>query len=244
MTSTGPHQLAEDVFACLSDGRFVFMDLRRDRYFCLSRRHSRAAADILVGFCPENRNPASVEDPATTTAVLAALSRGGLLANGDATDRTTLPRRARPVAQPPAQSLAPTASKPRRVPFRPAHLAAFVAASLTASGRLRWQSMHGTVLAIAARNRTADRPPAAGDSAMDELVALFHRFRPLYGRKYHCLFDSVALLEFLARYRHFPRWVFGVRSAPFAAHCWVQHGNCVLNDTVDNARGYTPILVV
>jgi hypothetical protein len=42
----------------------------------------------------------------------------------------------------------------------------------------------------------------------------------------------------------FPRWVFGVQSRPFAAHCWLQLGGVVLNDTVDHVKRYTPIMVV
>lgn len=58
------------------------------------------------------------------------------------------------------------------------------------------------------------------------------------------MFDSLALLHFLARYRQFPRWVYGVKLKPFRAHCWVQAGDVVVNDIVDNVRGYTPIMSV
>ncbi|HCY01912.1 MAG TPA: lasso peptide biosynthesis B2 protein, partial [Erythrobacter sp.] len=34
------------------------------------------------------------------------------------------------------------------------------------------------------------------------------------------------------------------RSDPFGAHCWVQHGEAVLNDTAEEVLRYTPILVV
>jgi hypothetical protein len=35
-----------------------------------------------------------------------------------------------------------------------------------------------------------------------------------------------------------------VQTRPFAAHCWVQHGDIVCNDTVEHVSGYTPIMVV
>ena len=38
-------------------------------------------------------------------------------------------------------------------------------------------------------------------------------------------------------------WVFAVKGAPFAAHCWIQLGDIVLNDSVENVRAYTPIMV-
>jgi len=31
---------------------------------------------------------------------------------------------------------------------------------------------------------------------------------------------------------------------PFAAHCWVQYGDIVFNDRVEEVGGYTPIMVV
>lgn len=39
-------------------------------------------------------------------------------------------------------------------------------------------------------------------------------------------------------------WVFGVRTWPFAAHCWIQIGDLVVGDVLDRVRGYTPIRAV
>jgi hypothetical protein len=78
-----------------------------------------------------------------------------------------------------------------------------------------------------------------------KLVEAFARYRVfLFSSKDECLYDSLALLEFLARYGIYPDWVFGVQTRPFAAHCWVQHGDVVFNDTVEHVTGYTPIMVV
>jgi hypothetical protein len=78
-----------------------------------------------------------------------------------------------------------------------------------------------------------------------KLVEAFARYRVfLFSSKDECLYDSLALLEFLARYGIYPDWVFGVQTRPFAAHCWVQHGDVVFNDMVEHVRGYTPIMVV
>jgi hypothetical protein len=52
------------------------------------------------------------------------------------------------------------------------------------------------------------------------------------------------LVNFLAGYGVFPQWVFGVKTDPFYAHCWVQQGSFVFNDTPDYIRGFSPILVV
>ena len=77
------------------------------------------------------------------------------------------------------------------------------------------------------------------------LVEAFARYRVfLFSSRNECLFDSLALIEFLARYDIYPDWVFGVQTRPFAAHCWVQHGDIVFNDTVEYVGGFTPIMVV
>jgi hypothetical protein len=68
--------------------------------------------------------------------------------------------------------------------------------------------------------------------------------RPLYPRDYLCLFDSLALIEFLAQHGLYPTWVFGVTSDPFMAHCWVQEGDTLLNDTVAHVGQFVPLMTV
>jgi Transglutaminase-like superfamily len=38
--------------------------------------------------------------------------------------------------------------------------------------------------------------------------------------------------------------VFGVNADPFEAHCWVQAGSVVLNDTLGRVSSFTPIMSV
>lgn len=38
--------------------------------------------------------------------------------------------------------------------------------------------------------------------------------------------------------------VIGVKVNPFAAHCWVQHGDVVINDRMERIRQFTPILEI
>ena len=52
------------------------------------------------------------------------------------------------------------------------------------------------------------------------------------------------MVQFLGAEGIHPDWVFGVKTEPFDAHCWVQHGEVVLNDAPDRVRQYSPILVV
>jgi hypothetical protein len=77
-----------------------------------------------------------------------------------------------------------------------------------------------------------------------QLVSVFNCLRLFYPRPYLCLFDSLALLEFLAHHGLSPKWIFGVRGEPFEAHCWLQTRETVLNDTVERASSYYTIMTI
>jgi hypothetical protein len=82
-------------------------------------------------------------------------------------------------------------------------------------------------------------------TTLRELVAAFVHLRPLfYTARDACLLDSLTLTHYLARYGVFPTWVFGVKTDPFYAHCWVQQGDFVFNDSPDFIKAFSPILVV
>lgn len=74
---------------------------------------------------------------------------------------------------------------------------------------------------------------------------LFRRIRPFFfSKKGACFLESLVLIEFLAHYTIFPDWIFGVQTGPFKAHCWIQAGPVVFNDSPFVVRTFTPILVV
>jgi hypothetical protein len=78
-----------------------------------------------------------------------------------------------------------------------------------------------------------------------ELLASFFRLRIWFYTAYrYCLFDSLVLSVFLTRRRVPCTLVLGVSTRPFAAHAWVQIGECVLNDTVEHVQTYNPILAI
>ena len=88
----------------------------------------------------------------------------------------------------------------------------------------------------------ARRARAPADNVRRTLVSRFLALRPLYPRDYNCLFDSLALSRFLRERCASGDWVFGVRGAPFAAHCWVEIEGVPVNDDPDFVAPYVPIL--
>ncbi|WP_288991071.1 lasso peptide biosynthesis B2 protein [uncultured Sphingopyxis sp.] len=82
------------------------------------------------------------------------------------------------------------------------------------------------------------------ESELRALGTAFARARTFVPIAPRCLVDSLALYRMALRRSLAPTLVFGVRTNPFAAHCWLQSGACVLTGTAEEARNYQPILVV
>ena len=80
---------------------------------------------------------------------------------------------------------------------------------------------------------------------MKQYAATYERLRPLLlTANEKCLFDSLAMMGFLADQDLYPRWIIGVKTRPFGAHSWVQAGSTVLNDQHEYVRQFRPILAV
>ena len=86
--------------------------------------------------------------------------------------------------------------------------------------------------------RRADPGRAAG------LTATFQRLLPWTPGQGACLYRAFVLLGLLRRAGQDAVWVFGVRTWPFSAHCWLQIGDAVLDDDPERVGVYTPILAV
>ena len=169
---------------------------------------------------------------------LKELLEGGLLTTDRSVGKTVSATR----TVLPTESLL-DADEPPHVRLNLLHVCRFVAACSVAGARLRWQRIEDTIKAVEQRKRSY----AAADFDLKracELTAAFQQLRSLFPRNYICLFDSLALLEFLARYRVFPTWVFGIKLEPWAAHCWVQAEGCAFNEDAERAAGYTPIMTL
>jgi hypothetical protein len=173
-------------------------------------------------------------------AVIQALVRKGLLVENQTDGRVPAP----PSVEAAVNCLV-TVSDKLQPKISPAHVWHFIGASANASKDLRWGSIEQTVRKVETRRIDCTHHTTAADNGLiTELYGVFQTLRPYYPRRYLCLFDSLALLHFLARYGIFPQWVYGVRLEPFNAHCWVQTGDLVINDIVDIVRDYTPIMSI
>jgi hypothetical protein len=119
-------------------------------------------------------------------------------------------------------------------------------AVLSTRRQLRKGRLGGLIDAlIASRRKTAVRPaPGAPKASVLEATHDFRRARLYVPVETSCLLDSLSLVMFLARRGLYANLVFAVTTDPFAAHCWAQVDDLVLNDSVGNAQSYTPIRIV
>jgi hypothetical protein len=235
------YALAEHVFVCLNGEHLVLLDLKEDRYWALEASQTSGLGALVGGWPVRAANEAATTEALTpeTAAALEVLRGRGLL-----TDTVPPGKDATPVsAVVPARELA---AETDQASGRGGSWPSFFAASALAKIALRTWPFERVIRRV--RRRKAESGPGAGRLDIErarELMAAFVGYRVfLFSSKNECLFDSLALLEYLARHGIYADWVFGVQTRPFAAHCWVQHGDIVFNDTVEHVSGYTPIMVV
>lgn len=197
-----------------ADGMVVFLDLGSDRYCALQRETSKRLAEAL-----ERGLPLSDDVVASLRAARVVTERGGRALAFTA-------------AQAPARDIV---AMPPSVP------SLLRAALCRRRAAMLLRTRH--IGLVVAERRSRNRSRAAPDEEVVRKAAAFAGVRPLAGVRNACLRETLALLLFLGRAGASVDWVFAVKGAPFAAHCWAQLGDQVLNDSADHARGYRPIMV-
>jgi hypothetical protein len=211
--------LADDVHAVMIDHDAVFLDVATNAYYCL----------------PEIGAVLTVEGRAITTAA-EGLSED-LIASGLATITSPpgAPRRAQPPRRT-ARAVLDALAREGRARPTPAHWRGALNAGLSARAD--------------ERRRFADRlPPASASPAPTADPALladldaFRQMAPWLPFDGACLFRSSFLRKYLTALGHQVDWVFGVRTWPFAAHCWLQAGDLALDDEAERLIAYHPIMV-
>lgn len=151
---------------------------------------------------------------------------------------------------------APTSESVRAV-TTPRRTARAVIETLSASERRRPKARHwlraisaGLASRAAERQPFADRLPSASalrapDADINLLADLdaFRGLQPWLPFDGACLFRSHLLRNYLVALGHRVDWIFGVRTWPFAAHCWLQVGDLALDDEAERLVAYHPIMV-
>lgn len=149
-------------------------------------------------------------------------------------------------AYPSERELPPPATdscwRSQRPPVRSGDRRRFAAAFLSAAPRV-WRAPFRRLVATARRGRVI--PQSAGVApALVRDAQVFDQLAPFAPFQGECLFRAFMLLAYLRLAGRDATWVFGVRTYPFGAHCWLQAGDMLLNDALERVCAYTPILAI
>lgn len=207
---------------CDVGGRLVFLDTVADRYFCLDPVAGAGFRRIAEG----------AEDLDADSHRLDPL---GLLT------RSPIGTRPQACAAPPRPTRSLLDSPPTAAGFR-ATLGA-LASLQTARLRFRLQPLSAALAAFARAKRGAPARANGPDNLARE-TAGFRKAELFATTADACLSHSYAIGRHLIARRVDAALVLGVRLGPFAAHCWVQHGDCLVNDRLDMVSTFTPILAL
>jgi hypothetical protein len=229
--------LSPHVHVCVTGDYAVLLDLRRDKYIGIGREHMSALAASVVGW--PSTAQSKVESSAPAKALLSKMLATGLL-----TLDPVIGKEARSPVIPQAQCMAIEADLEYRRAITVRNVSQMLIAAAKARALLRWRPIE-TVVARVKRRKERRAASEFDLDAARPLVEAFLHLRPLvFTTKDECLFDSLVLVELLARNHLFPVWLFGVSTNPFRAHSWVQAGDRVLNDLPERVCRFTPILAV
>jgi hypothetical protein len=218
-------RLRDNLHWCDCAGRIVFLDVATDRYFCLPGEANKAFLALAGG----TASPQDIEG-------LRSLTDRGLLVDGP----SQKPLRRPAAIEEPARDVL-GGPVPRSGPMS-------LLRALAWEAHAAWQlktRRFPDVIAGAGRRCTKFPGKRSGSGrATLSIAAAADRIALVTRSHNRCLVRALAV-HAACRARGIPaRLVLGVIAHPFAAHCWVQYGDSVLVGGYEQARLYTPILVL
>jgi Transglutaminase-like superfamily len=233
------YYLSKDCFVCRMGCYWIILSAKRDRYLCVAHADLASIADQLYGW--QKWTDSTVGPPpigAEKNKLVESLTISGTITSNPTNGKSFAESEC---SAPESRIEASDSTVPARVPL--IWMLRFFLACAKVDWQLRTKALSGALARIERRRLRADSSSVIDNAPrVSTLIAAFQMLRPLYPRSYLCLFDSLALLEFLAGYRILPRVVFGVVADPFQAHCWLQDGSTVINDELERVSKYKPIL--
>lgn len=214
--------LRQGVSFCEASDRLVFLDIRTDRYFALRPEAETAFRRLAEGTIRTAESPE----------LRHLLHRGFLVEAAVSPPRPCIP--------PPAPHSSVLDGELPKVPVR----ALVCAASALARTRLqlRTRGLASVLRSVSASKARKRRTPSP--DTPERVAASFEHSALLTRSHDQCLIRSAAAAIRLASLGAAAELVIGVRVRPFAAHCWIQMNDRLMNDRRDVVRAYTPILVL
>lgn len=207
---------------CRLEEDFIFLDREADRYFGVSGALACCLRTLL------NRNDAS---PSVTEIEL--LRRANLIVDGAGIPVAACEHEA---------ACASILDLDRPKSFKPLALAGIILRLARTRRLLRKRGLPQMLREIGARKTSGSEMIELG--SLRELAQLYDRSRLFYLAADHCLVRAITFYSHAASSGCRVRLVFGVQLHPFSAHCWVEHGDLILDDSAEHVGRFKPILVL
>ncbi|MBB3357025.1 MULTISPECIES: lasso peptide biosynthesis B2 protein [unclassified Novosphingobium] len=222
------YRLSGHLHFCISGGKVIFLDAAADRYFALPAKADTAFQRLFLKAGPMT--------PSERAALGLMEDLGYLKEDLEGTEALSPCLCEVDIAHGPVREKA-------QVSFQLVLLALFY--QLLTSVLLKTRSF----LAVTNMLRRVEVQHAArrGRCATEIISAVagaFHKTRFLLRSSDRCLTRSIGFALCCCRLGVRPAVVLGVRTNPFAAHCWVQLEGQVAYDDVGQAERFTPIMVI
>jgi len=226
------------VYVCAIHDQGFFLDLKRNEYLSAPLSKLQSLSRRVHGWPPEFATGELPKDESSGESTITELAKNHIL--------TLKPSSTCKFDSPPtphARKVLRERGATEYPPVFTSHLITFLKSALIARYFLSMRSLLAMLNRIERRRLKGSVAYGSGDlPRMRDLVEVFMRLQPLLPpSQTPCLVNSLTLLEFLAAHGLFPRLLFGVQSHPFAAHCWLQHEDMVLNSTLEQVIQFTPM---
>lgn len=226
--------LHENAYLAECSGTFVFLDLQSDRYIGLSTRQA-----AWLGEATRNGGPISVD----ALRFLEKLCTSGLLTVDITQGRPLVPTGIG--LAPPSSGMLPGLCRKNAGLVALAQFIPTMAVGLPLFHALRSKPLALTNCVKAWKARTYREATDTSIAAAIAASSSLHSLSPYFiSTRDNCLQLGFLLARLLASAQIPFDWVFGVRMAPFKAHCWIQSGGVVLNDSLDHVAQFKPILII
>jgi hypothetical protein len=216
-------RLRDGLFWCRCADRTVFLDIERDRYFCLASETAKAFHRWVGG-------------EACDEATFERLTRCGVLVPG-VTEAALQPARIPAPCHDFGHDLV------HRSRARCSDMVWATFAQRRARIRLRNRPL-GEILKALRRWRHVSVSAETEMAESRRIGLAFAAIARFVRSADQCLPFALAAWELCNRRAVNAALVFGVRVDPFSAHCWVQVGDAVIVGDLEQARIFTPILAV
>jgi hypothetical protein len=235
--------VADHIYACATESGVVVLDARYGKYSFIPGDRARSVEGVVQGWPALPSVEMVAAERLAPSSLLKSLIEGGMVTR--LSDHRSV-HGERVVPFPAGEALLDALAATEETEVRWRDVVTFTLSVTYAKLMLKYRPFDALLSDL--RRRKNGLPTGVSASPVTQIresVKTFSWLRPFaYAESDACLFDSVALTDFLLRRGMSVDFFIGVRMRPFVAHSWVQAHRFALNELPEYLSAYTPILSV